>query len=241
MSEQTKVVAPELDQIAESVNKKIQESKKTDAQSTDDAATINQTTQKQEKILDTKPAPIYFAGKKFETQEDLIKYTSQLESQVKSMQTQNTTQTTATKTTKKVSDLLFEDPDAAVEQIKNDFREEQAQREQQQRAQAESWDKFFKQFPDLKEEKELVDFVMQRNLNELSKLHADQAIAQLGEKTREVIGRYKSKPSGGKELPSGPAMTGPNGTQQTQRVEADRKVVSFVDQVRGLQGKKKIS
>lgn len=183
-------------------------------------------------------SPIYLGGKRFSNVDELARYTSQLE-QERTQVAYQAPQTQAAPE-KKVSELLFEDPDKALqiheERIIAKFRaQEEAKRQEDQ-----LWQDFYFKNKDLDSERDVVQFALTKHWNELKGLHPDQATEKLAEITRNTLTRFKKTSGTKQELPSGKAKVGPSGTSTAPRIaEKQSGPVDFVSQLKKIQNKRK--
>lgn len=182
-------------------------------------------------------APIYLGGKKFNSVEELAEYTQQLEI---SKQTQQQTYVPAQTSEKPLSELLFEDPEKALQlHEQRVIQKLKAQEEQKAREQG-FWSSFYSENKDLSEHQDVVQFAMNKHWDELSKLHPDQAQKKIADYTRKTILKFKGGQETTKELPTGTAKTGPSTTQSAPPVTESRPAaVDFVSQVRKIQTKRR--
>lgn len=106
-------------------------------------------------------------------------------------------------------DLIFTDPDKAVEQIQKDAVEMATTqlRGQYERDQGQKkfWDKFYDKHKDLKEDQDLVELTLNSNLSSLANIPVDDAMKKLADLTRERIIRYSggTRPKGKKAVAEG--------------------------------------
>jgi hypothetical protein len=106
-------------------------------------------------------------------------------------------------------DLIFTDPDAAVDLIK---KEAVAEAEGKLRGQYERdqgtqkfWTGFYEKHKDLKDDKDLVELTLNSNLPSLANIPVDDAMKKLADLTRERIIRYSggTRPKGKKAVAEG--------------------------------------
>lgn len=190
-------------------------------------------------VSDQKPegTAIYLGGKKFSSVDELAAYASQLE---KDSQTAPAPGEEPVKAAKKVSELLFEDPEKALElheeQIVQKIRAEESKRAKEKAW----WDQFYSGNKDLADEQELVSFVLNKHWNELRAMHEDHAGKKLAEYTRQTLSRFRKTPGQKQELPSGQAKAAPsNGYTGTKVEETKAAPVDFVTQLKKIQSKRK--
>lgn len=181
-------------------------------------------------------APIYLGGKKFNSVEELAEYTQQLEAskqQVPAYQPQPAAE-------KPLSELLFEDPEKALQLHEQRVIQKLKAQEEQKTREAQFWDSFYRENKDLADQQDVVTFAMNKHWDELAKLHPDQAQKKVAEYARKTILRFKGETGTTKELPSGVAKAGPSNTQSAPTVTESRPApVDFISQVRKIQGKRR--
>jgi vacuolar-type H+-ATPase subunit I/STV1 len=100
---------------------------------------------------------------------------------------------------------FFQSPTKAVEKRLREAEERAYQRIQadnaRQKAQEQYWGKFYSDNKDLAEHEEVVQFLVQKNFEELKDLTPAESQRELANKAKAFLGR----PQGGKPLPKGPA------------------------------------
>jgi len=183
------------------------------------------------------PTPIYLGNKKFSNVDELAEYTMKLE---QSRQAAPEQQEPEQVQGKKVSELLFEDPEKALEiheqKILKRIKEEEAARN----SEVAFWNKFYSDNKDLSDERDVVDFVLNKNWGDLRTMHPDKAGEKLADYTRKALMRFKKTSSEKQELPSGKAKTGPVNTQSAPKIEQKQDApIDFVSQLKKIQSKRK--
>lgn len=184
-------------------------------------------------------SPIYLGGKKFNSVDELAKYTSELEAQ-KAQPQWAAPQAGAQEVERPISELLFENPEKALElheqRVIQKLKAEEAKKQQEQQL----WAKFYSSNKDLAEEKELVEYVLGRNWESLKTLHPDQAMEKLADYSRTTMSRFRKTPEKNSELPSGQAKAGPTSTRTAGPIiEKQAAPVDFVTQLKKIQSKRK--
>lgn len=179
-----------------------------------------------------KESPIYLGAKKFNSVDELARYTAELEAQKAVPQWQQPMQ----EVEKPISELLFENPEKALElheqRVIQKLKAEEAKKKQEQ----DLWERFYSKNKDLAEDKELVEYVLGKNWDGLRQLHPDQAMEKLADYARGTMSRFRKTPEKNQELPSGQAKVGPSSTQHTAPItEKKAAPVDFVSQLRKIQ------
>ena len=196
---------------------------------------------------DQKPQaqPIYLGGKKFNSIDELAEYTSQLEQEKVRMQYSGATyaapQAQATHPAEKpISELIFEDPEKALELHEQRVIQKLRAQEQAKQNETQLWTKFYTDNQDLSDDKEMVEFVLNKNWESLKALHPDQATSKLAELTRKTLSKYRSGSEKKQELPSGSAKVGPTATQSAPVIqEKPAAPVDFVTQLKKIQKRRR--
>jgi len=136
-------------------------------------------------------------------------------------------------------DLIFTDPDKAVEQIQREAVEQATTqlRSQYERDQGQKkfWDGFYEKHKDLKEDKDLVELTLNSNLPTLANIPVDDAMKKLADLTRERIIRYSggTRPKGKKAVAEG---SSPPSERRTPSIGAE--VTSLGDVIRARRRKR---
>lgn len=192
---------------------------------------------KEEKPAEPKQAPIYLGGKKFNSVEELADYTAKLEATKYQQQVvQAPVAMPQTNVDKPLSELIFEDPEKALQiheqRVIQKLKAEESARKNEQAF----WNDFYSKNKDLNQEDDLVQFVVQKHMGELAHLHPDQAAEKIAEYSRKAIVRFRGQQESTKALPSGSARVGPTGTQSAPTVTESRPApVDFVSQLKKIQ------
>jgi hypothetical protein len=180
---------------------------------------------------------VYLGSRKFQSVDELVKYTEELERR-RAAETQQAT--TAENKRKRAADLIYEDPAKAFEIHEQEIIEKIKGEEAAKRAEKELWDSFYAKNKDLSEDKDLVEFALNRNWNELRTLHPDQAMEKLADYTRKTANRFRKAPTQKQEMPSGQAKTGPGTSYSAPQItEKKPAAIDFVTQLKKIQSKRK--
>jgi hypothetical protein len=142
-----------------------------------------------------------------------------------------------TDTKKKLGTLIFEDPDAALEEVKRQAKEEWKSEQQQLETYRNFWNDFYSKHSDLKNAEILVDAVYQKELakGSWSNVSLEQGAEMLAQKARQEVSRIRGAANGGQALPSKPAMVASSSGGQVPAVPAPQQVSkTFVDELRTM-------
>jgi seryl-tRNA synthetase len=117
--------------------------------------------------------------------------------------------------------LLFNEPNKALKRIREEVGQEIEQkltrRYQQDQNNIRFWNTFDEQFPDLKNDRDLVELTMNANLSELANIPVESAMERIAELTRDRIQRYtKSRPQGRRPFAEGASPPMPPRQQQEE-------------------------
>lgn len=140
---------------------------------------------------------------------------------------------------KKLSQLIFEDPEAALAEVEN-RAVERVRTEQSLIAEKKSfWEDFYLKHPDLKGSEMLVDAVLNAEQRQgRFKVSFEQAREQAGilaAKARAEVSKIRNVPSGGQALPSSPAIVAGASGASTPRIPASKPAsTDFVSELRGM-------
>lgn len=180
--------------------------------------------------------PIYLGGKKFGSVDELAAYASQLE---KERATQ-APQQTQTAQGKRPSELIFEDPEKALELHEQQIVQKLRAQEEARNQEKAWWDQFYSANKDLSEDRDVVQFSMEKNWGELKSMNPEQASKKLADYTRQTLSRFRKTTGQKQELPSGQAKAAPsNGYTGTKVEETKAAPVDFVTQLKKIQSKRK--
>ena len=139
----------------------------------------------------------------------------------------------------KVSEMFFENPEEAIKLIREKTKEEAKQDitvEQQRKAQEkQTWDNFYKENSDLANHRDLVEYTLQKNWNEVAYVDLQKGLKALASKARETLKGWQESSKPEIELPTGRAqMVGVTGDQPPAPAAPVEKNVDFVSQVNKL-------
>lgn len=188
-------------------------------------------------------------GKTIKTKEELIEYTKQLETQNvdlrlkmerssaphQSMQT-NFQQTESTQTKAKEvnpADLLFTDPERAVEMIEQRAEQRVERKFAAKENEKQFWSDFYEENQDLKVADTVVKSVLSQKMVEWKDLPLSDARKNLAEQSRKIVQQVKAQAGTSTEVPSGAAATtGASSGFVPSQGATQTKNVSFIDQVK---------
>lgn len=119
--------------------------------------------------------------------------------------------------------MLFENPNQALTQLREEIKTEVRQEYAQDQGQRQFWGAFYRKHEDLDGEDTLVKAVMQQHWGELSVLPVSSAQDKIADLTRSEILRISKKLKGGseEELPQGRAIVEGVGTPSPKRTPAE--------------------
>lgn len=113
-----------------------------------------------------------------------------------------------------IDQLLFTEPKKAVERLRAEIRREvegslTAKYTQDQNTQK-FWTQFDGKFPDLKDERDIVETILNKNLDTLANVPVEDAMDKLAELTRARLSRYtKTRPRGSRAFAEGASSPAP--------------------------------
>lgn len=213
-------------------------------------------------VEEAKPK-IKIGDKEFDTVEQAVEYAKELEQArredqafIDGVKTAKGKEAEAEKPPQKtideiVEEKIFEDPKAAIkelrEAIKKEMWDEYSQMTAQEKAVAQQkaesermWNDFYTGNPELSESKEVVNFLVQKNWDKLKDLPHQKALDQVAEMARTQLKITKEATLPKKELQSGPVTTaGVSSTATTQQKSTDgEEKLSFTDQLKKLRTRK---
>lgn len=200
--------------------------------------------------VEATPAPkkttIKIGDEVFESAEEAIQYATQLQMELakkdayelgkQAAQPKAEPQAPVKDEFDELGDQIFENPKEALKKL-SALAEERAEkriREAQAREQAiqKTWEGFYSQNQDLVENKDLVDFVLQKNWSEIGNLPVEKSLKILAEKTRSLLSSRKISALPTQELPSAPAVTTTATSSATTVVkEKEENPVDFISQI----------
>lgn len=185
---------------------------------------------------------VYILGdKRFDNPDDLASYAAKLQeesSQFRTIREQLSPQQTTPK--QKISDVLFEDPDAAVEMITKQVRASIDQEAHQQRTAQQVVQTFFEKNADLKQYEDLCDYYAAKMQNELASLPMEDRYSKVAQAVRSRLASIKGATGSTEELSSKPAVTLGASSGQPVSGATVSAPKSFADQIAQFQrrGKK---
>lgn len=198
--------------------------------------------------------PVYFNGRRFETQEELVAFLAQQEQELQFLRKNTTMAQQAqpvyqpqvpTTPQKRYSDLLFEDPDTAARLIKEEAKQEIWAEYTKQRTEEQTWTKFYQDNPDLKGFEKLVDaersYVVQ-NRPEIANAPLEVGLSHIAKEVRTTINKARqTDTAGARPLPQGQARTaGVSGGQIPQPQQQPPIPTDFASQLRKIQSRGRI-
>lgn len=183
----------------------------------------------------TKMAPFYIGSKVFHYVEDLAEHTSQIESKLQSREFAPSS-IPADANEPKVHDLMFSDPAAYTQAIREDSVNEALAIFDKRNAVQKLWDGFYNSHKDLADHRELVDFQYSKLKKATPDLPADQALVKVGTEVRAMLNKVRGSFQGGKELPTDPVIGAgaSNGIAPTQVAAAKTEETSFIQELQQM-------
>jgi hypothetical protein len=137
--------------------------------------------------------------------------------------------------------LLFSDPAKALElhgqKVAANVEARLRKEYQQDKGAAEFWRNFYKKHKDLREEDDLVQFVMQENLGTLGGMEAGRAMDELADLTRKRILRYSGKQ--GKSNRSRAVAEGASSPSPARGRQAPPQVKTLADVINNRRAKRR--
>lgn len=135
-----------------------------------------------------------------------------------------------------LEDKLFENPKETLRKLVELTEKKTIHRIQQEKqiedSRRQTWETFYSQNQDLSDNKDVVDFVLQKNWAELQNMQGDKALKILAEKTRSFLSSRKVSTLPTTELPSTQTVTTNSGGQPTAKVnEKVENSVDFISQI----------
>lgn len=184
--------------------------------------------------------PIFVGSKQFDSEEDLVKYTAQLQEKLVEKEIQTQPKIPENVGGPKPSDLLYQDPDAffelAVAEAESRVERKLTKKEQETAL----MNKFWEDHKDLKDYQDLVNAQIAYKKSQYKDLPAAQALSKIALEVRNTVSKIRGTSSGGKELPSSPAVVvGASSGNSTQQTVTASKPQTFVDQLRQRQNRGK--
>lgn len=203
---------------------------------------------------EAKKIPVKINGKTFETIEDATEYASNLERELEKKEAFEKGKESAlpkeikpaeVKKLKKIADKLFEDPEAAMEELEahfNEMAEKRLEERENQKTAAQlkseqmkkDTEDFYKNNADLSDWQDEVNWIVTRNWDTLVKLPKDQIMSETARLAREYVSSTKERALPKQTLSSRVAQTSSQGGKSTTATptNATEKKLSFSEQVR---------
>jgi hypothetical protein len=180
--------------------------------------------------------PIFVGSKQFESEQDLIKYTEQLQNKIVEREIETKPIIPETAAGPKPSELLYQDPDAFFELAVSEAEARVERKLTKKEQETALMRKFWEDNKDLKDHEELVNAQISYKRGQYKDLPAAQALSKIALEVRNTVSNIRGSAFGGKELSSGPAVVAAssngNSSQQTATATKPR---TFVDQIRQRQ------
>lgn len=184
--------------------------------------------------------PIYVGSKQFASEDELVKYTEQLHNKIIEKELSEKQRLPETAAAPKPSELLYQDPDAffelAVQEAESRVERKLTKKEQETAIMK----KFWEENKDLRDHEDLVNAQIAWKQGQYKDLPASQALSKIALEVRNTVSKIRGSTSGGKELPSGPAVVaGASNGNNSQTTVTATKPRNFVDQIRQRQSRGK--
>lgn len=192
-----------------------------------------------------KSGPIKIGTEVFENPEDAIAYATELQQTLAQKDAFEMGRQSAMPKEEEVKPIdpfeafgteLFENPSEALKKIHAkavaDAKKQIEDERRQEETKRQTWDSFYSQNADLSQNREIVEYVLQKNWDSLQNMNGDKALKILADKSRAFLGstRVASLPS--RDLPSGPAVTpSATGGAPIATPEKPSEVLDFITQV----------
>lgn len=181
----------------------------------------------------------YFVGNKsFATAEEALAYANGMEEMQAraSASLSKPTDPVEVQAKPRLGQLLFENPDEALEQVKQQAKSEIREEQRAIAERTEFWHNFYSEHTDLKGMDTLVDAVLEREKARggLAQLTWNQAAPILAAKARAELLKIRNVPSGGQALSSRPAMVASSNGASTPMTPAPKaQPTTFVQELMG--------
>lgn len=180
---------------------------------------------------------IVVGDRTFATTEEAIAYANGLASARSAPATQAPAPTSPTAPKVKLGQLLFENPDEAVEQLISRAKEESRAEQRVVEETKKFWQDFYTAHPDLKGSEFLVDAVLVQGQNSgvYGQMTRDEAAPILAARARQEVLKIKNVPSGGTELSSQPATVASASGSPTPRTQTPKaQATNFVAELAAM-------
>lgn len=186
--------------------------------------------------------PVYIGGRKFDNAEALATYTSELDKQRVSWEKTQTLTQRANEIAdpdKALSDMFFEDTSTAIKLITEKAEKQALAKFENKMAQQNAVQQFYAKYDDLKEFSDLVDLTANRLQESIKQMPQTDAMEAIAKEARARIAAIKGTPTGGVELPSGPAKMASGSGGPATPVQVSTEAETLVDQIRRFQARGK--
>jgi hypothetical protein len=141
---------------------------------------------------------------------------------------------------KKLGQVLFEDPDAALDALEARILEKADQKQRAIDQTKKIWDDFYLKHPDLRGNEDIVDMILNREQvsGNFKAFTIEQALPVLAQKARDRLHRASNAPQGGTALPPGQAtVAGASGQPAPRTLATPEPMTNFVSELRSLRKK----
>lgn len=196
------------------------------------------TTEPTETIPKAAFQPIFIGGRKFESAESLAAYTSELDRQRGQWEKERqfTTQATAASDPdKELADLVFEDTTTAVKLLTEKAERQALEKFEAKMAQERAVQSFYSKYEDLRNFTDLVDLTANRLNGKIREMPQEEAMELIAKEARSRIASIRGTPTGGTELPSGPARVASATGGPATPVQVTTETENLIDQIRRYQ------
>lgn len=142
----------------------------------------------------------------------------------------------------KFTDLIYSNPDQAYDVVLQDAEQRVQQRIDAKQRQDQFWTEFYHSHEDLKESKQMIDYIVKARELEIQAMPSNEAVADfLAKEARKVVEPWKKKFSGTEtRLESRPAVAfGSSGEAPPAPSTQVSGPISFADQIKKINRRKK--
>lgn len=189
--------------------------------------------------VETPKKKIFVGTKEFSDEQELAKYTQQLQERMAEIQLNQPPKAVIEANKPKISDLMFSDPDAYTEALQQQAEERAYSRVAAENNKKEAWNKFWVENKDLAEFEDLVQAKVAQRAEDYKNLSAEEGFSKIALEVRNTISKIKGTPISGKELSSSPAVVaGSSNGFTTTQVAAKPAPRTFVEQMLAARQKK---
>lgn len=193
-------------------------------------------------------AKIRIGSQEFTSYDDAMKYAQDLELTVLQTDAYNQGKEAATPKASEppvptiedtIQDELFTNPKEALQKYKQHILETvkaDIQKEAKRDADVKAvWNDFYSQNADLANHAEVVQYVVQKNWNEIANIPLPKAAAIVAERSRQMLSGYKQAALPSKEMPTKPAVVaGVSGSPSSGPAAKPQTALDFVTQLNKL-------